>query len=202
MRTKTMVWAILCAILVAVAMPTSSDAQSAAMPAPGHTPRADYGRLPLAFERNQGQTAPEVQFLSRGPGYTAFLSAGRMVLSLRTSAPTTAAGSASQSAKQNAIVEFTLSGAASSPTVVGEDPQPGRVNYFFGNNPAKWHTNVPTYAKVRYRSVYPGIDLLYYGNHRQLEYDFEVQPGSDPRRIQFEIQGASQIELDRKATWY
>jgi len=172
----------------------SSDAQSAAVPAPVHTSRADYGRLPLAFERNQGQTASVVQFLSRGQGYTAFLSAGRMVLSLRTSAPATAAGSASQSAK--AIVEFTLLGAASSPTVVGEDPQPGRVNYFFGNNPAKWHTNVPTYAKVRYRSVYPGIDLLYYGNHRQLEYDFEVQPGSDPRRIQFEIHGASQIELD------
>ncbi len=166
------------------------------MRAPVHVPGANYGRLPLAFERNQGQTVSEVQFLSRGPGYTAFLSAGSAVLSLRRSALETAAGSASQSADRNATVRFTLLGAASSPTVVGEGPQPGRVNYFFGNDPAKWHTNVPTYARVRYRNVYPGIDLVYYGNHRQLEYDFEVQPGSDPRRIQFEIQGASQIELD------
>jgi len=161
-----------------------------------HAPTTDYGRLPLAFETNQGQTASAVRFLSRGPGYTAFLSAGSMLLSLRTSTPATAAGSASLSVTSNATVQFTLLDAASNPTVIGEDPQIGRVNYFFGNNPAKWHTNVPTYARVRYKDVYPGIDLLYYGNHRQLEYDFEVQPGSDPRRVQFEIQGASQIDLD------
>jgi Beta-propeller repeat/Abnormal spindle-like microcephaly-assoc'd, ASPM-SPD-2-Hydin len=159
-------------------------------------------QMPLTFEANQGQISPQVQFLSRGQGYTAFLTAGQLVLSLRAAVSATTAGMAAAPTTkntkqvQNTTLQFRLVGAARTPLAVGEDPQPGKVNYFIGNDPEKWHTNVQTYAKVRYKNVYPGIDLVYYGSHRQLEYDFAISPGADPSRIQFEIKGAQQIQID------
>ncbi len=160
--------------------------------------------LPLTFEANQGQTSSQVKFLSRGKGYTAFLTAGSMVLSLRpsgglkTNNSGTSAITTPAQFSASTTLQFRLLGAAKAPVVVGEDPQPGRINYFFGKDPTKWHTNVPTYAKVRYKNVYPGIDLVYYANHRQLEYDFEILPEANPAQIQFEIQGANQIDLDKE----
>jgi hypothetical protein len=157
----------------------------------------NYAQLPLTFERNQGQTDPQVKFVTRGEGYSAFLTAGGITLSLRpaNAAPAQEAGSLSPKTATT-ILKFKLIGAAPNPAVVGEDLQPGRVNYFIGRDPAKWQRNVPTYAQVRYKNVYPGIDLVYYGNHRQLEYDFAIAPGADPGLVQFEIQGASQIRID------
>src|SRR5205823_13132935 len=67
--------------------------------------------------------------------------------------------------------------------------QPSRSNYFIGNDPQKWHTGIANYANVRYRNVYRGIDLIYYGNQRQLEYDFVVSPGADPKRMLLQFQG-------------
>jgi beta-propeller repeat-containing protein/centrosomal CEP192-like protein len=190
MRLQT----LLCVILVTIG--TSSSAQSSLATRQGSGARnAVYGRLPLTFEMNHGQTAADVKFLSRGQGYTAFLTSGSMVLSLRTSVPATA--SASKNAGTTTVL-FTLVGAAKNPAVVGEDPQPGKVNYFFGNDPSKWLTNISTFGRVRYKNVYPGIDLVYYGNNRQLEYDFEIQPGADPRKIQFAIQGARQMQFDQE----
>jgi Beta-propeller repeat len=163
---------------------------------------ASYGNLPLRFEINHGQSSSQVKFLSRGKGYTAFLTSGGMVLSLRPSLaapmPQTNEGTAPNTSRQTATttLQFMLVGASPNPIVIGEDPLPGRVNYFIGNDSTKWHTNVLTYAKVRYKNVYPGIDLLYYGNHRQLEYDFAVSAGADPSQIQFKITGANQIQLD------
>jgi hypothetical protein len=148
--------------------------------------------LPLTFEANQGQVNTQARFVSRGNGYTVFLTTGGMVLSLRSA-------KASEEGLQpstTATIQFKLVGAAKNPAVVGENLQPGRVNYFLGNDPTRWRTNVPTYGQVRYKNVYPGIDLVYYGNHRQLEYDFAVAPGANPSRIQFEINGADQIHLD------
>ena len=122
------------------------------------------------------------------------------MLSLRPTGITpTTDGSLSPGTKlPGATLQFTLLGANPAPLVVGEGRQLGRVNYFIGNDATKWQTNVPTYASVRYKSVYPGIDLVYYGNHQQLEYDFAISPGADPRLIQFAIKGASKIELDEK----
>jgi hypothetical protein len=162
----------------------------------------NYGHLPLAFEVNQGQTDPQVRFLSRGKGYTAFLTTSGIVLSLR---PTevlgdpqpSKLGTASKAQSSAATLQFRLVGGNPNPEIVGEDPLSARVNYFIGNNPAQWHTNVPTYGRVRGKNVYSGIDLVYYGNHRQLEYDFEVSPGANPNKIQFEITGARQIRVDR-----
>jgi hypothetical protein len=159
----------------------------------GMSGSAVYGKLPLTFEANRGQTHGEVNFISRGKGYTASLTAGGMVLSLRTGS---VAKQPSASGRTSTTLQFRLLGASKNPVAVGEDPQVGKVNYFMGSDPAQWHTNVPTFGRVRYRNVYPGIDLIYYGNHRQLEYDFAVSPGADPRQIQFEIKGARELALD------
>ena len=80
--------------------------------------------------------------------------------------------------------------------VTGMDELAGKTNYFIGNDPTKWRTNVPTYAKVKYEGIYSGIDLVYYGNQRQLEYDFVVAPGANPRRIAFDVSGAKRIRQD------
>src|SRR5713101_2235575 len=80
--------------------------------------------------------------------------------------------------------------------VTGVDELASTSNYFIGNDPAKWRSNVPTYAKVKYEGIYSGIDLVYYGNQRQLEYDFIVAPGADPHRIQFDVGGAKRIRRD------
>jgi len=155
---------------------------------------SNYGKLPLTFEANRGQTDPSVRFVSRGPGYTAFLTSDGMVLSLRANHIATGDGAVHPSKK--ATLQLRLLGATKNPSVVGEVPQRGRVNYFIGNDPDKWRRNVPTYNQVRYKNIYPGIDLLYYGNHRQLEYDFAIAPGAEPERIQFEVSGASGMHID------
>src|SRR5271166_5644027 len=158
----------------------------------------NYAALPLTFEANQGQNSSPVRFLSRGRGYTAFLTAGGMVLSLRPIRPLRVQPAANGSEQPlSTTLQFKLVGAAHNPAVVGEDPQIGKVNYFIGRDPAKWRTNVPTYAQVRYKNIYPGIDLVYYGSHQQLEYDFAIAAGADPGLIQFEIKGARQIDLDQ-----
>ena len=96
------------------------------------------------------------------------------------------------------VIRMRLMGAQHNPQprVEGIEPLPGNSNYFLGNDPAKWRTQVPHYAKVRYHEVYPGIDLVYYGNPRQLEYDFIVTPGADPSVIQLAFEGAEHVRVD------
>jgi|CZKD01.1.fsa_nt_gi hypothetical protein len=196
MQVKTIAWTV----LVTVAAAASAGAQSGAAQLPSRADiNAKFGKLPLTFEANRGQIDPQVSFISRGPGYSAFLTSDGMVLSLRANqvlGTQTAANAVRPSKSQKATLQFSLLGAARNPAVVGERPQSGRVNYFVGNNPAKWQRNVPTYAQVRYKSIYPGIDLLYYGNQRQLEYDFVIAPGADPGKIQFDIRGARGMHID------
>ena len=79
---------------------------------------------------------------------------------------------------------------------MGADLLPGKSNYFLGNDPSQWHTNVPNYRKVAEHAVYPGIDLIYYGTQSQLEYDFVVAPGADPRAIRLAVQGAKKLRID------
>ena len=74
------------------------------------------------------------------------------------------------------------------------EPLPGTANYFIGNDPSNWHSGVPTYAKAEYSSIYPGIDLVYYGNQRRLEYDFVVAPGADPNPIRIQFVGAKRLD--------
>jgi hypothetical protein len=203
MRLKALFLTLLATVVVneSVFSNLHAEAQTASQSVGSHIPQVPNGyALPLTFERNQGQTQPQVKFLSRGRGYTAFLTADGMVLSLRSAkaatSPTPPTAAAQKSLPSVATLQFKLVGAAKNPVAMGEDPQPGKVNYFIGNDPKKWRTNVATYARVRYRNVYPGIDLVYYGNHRQIEYDFAVSPKADASRIQFEIKGAKNVHLD------
>jgi hypothetical protein len=94
-------------------------------------------------------------------------------------------------------LRISLHGAAKSPAVTGLDPLPGKANYFIGKDPRKWHTNLPTYSRVKYHNVYRGIDLVYHGSsQRELEYDFIVAPGVDPKSIQLSFKGAKQLVVN------
>jgi hypothetical protein len=170
-----------------------------------HIDRA-YGKLPLSFEANQGQTDGRVKFLSRGRGYTVFLTSSEAVFVFtRDEVPAKRAGSRllvrdSMHPGQvtQTVVRMKLLGAVSNPHLTGRKELPGKVNYFIGNDPKKWRTNVPTYARVEYRDVYPGINLAYYGNQRQLEYDFVVAPGADPQLIRLGFGGVDRLTVDAR----
>src|SRR5216117_1725182 len=156
-----------------------------------------YGKLPLQFEGNRGQTHKDVRFLSRGPGYGLYLTAGEAVLVLSKPSADAKRDARSTGVQGKSVaLRMSLVGAASKPQVTGLEELPGKANYFIGKDRSKWRTNVPTYAKVRYENVYPGIDLVYYGNQRQLEYDFVVAPGADPKKIVLGFKGADRLEID------
>ena len=140
--------------------------------------------FPLFFEPNVGQTDGRVKFLARGSGYGLFLTADEAVLSLQ---HPIAKG---KPAKSN-VIRMHLDGASSSARIQGAEPLPGKSNYFIGNDPSKWHRGISQFARVEYQSVYPGVDLVYYGNQKQLEYDFRVAPGADPNQIALSFKGAS-----------
>jgi len=161
-----------------------------------------YGKLPLSFEANQGQTDERVKFLSRGPGYALFLTDDEAVFSLREGTSKQAGLHAKRfspdAAKASStVLRMKLVKANRAAKITGGDELPGKSNYFIGNNPKKWRNDVPEYEKVKYNGVYSGIDLVYYGNQRQLEYDFVLAPGADPHRIQFDIRGAKRISRDK-----
>jgi hypothetical protein len=210
-----------------------------------------YGKLPLSFEVNQGQVANEVKFLSRGGGYTLFLTGNEAVLSLRKpgqkangkrqmanvalgsyfnpAAPRVAprllfnavglprgllptseqlrdsfarrdeAGIPNPESRTPAVLRMSLAGSNPHAKVSGLEELPGKSNYFIGNDPKKWRTNVPTYGKVKYEGVYRGVDLVYYGNQGRLEYDFVVAPGADPSSIQLTIIPDEQVGSRQKA---
>ena len=88
------------------------------------------------------------------------------------------------------MLRMKLVGANAQATIEGMDEMESKVNYFIGNDPSKWHTEISTFKRVRFRQVYPGIDTVYYGNQQQLEYDFVVAPGADPQNITLKFEGA------------
>jgi YVTN family beta-propeller protein len=171
---------------------------SAAIDRPDTATRAQtvetFRGLPLRFEANHGVTDPQVDFIARGRGYTVFLTPREAVLNLR--GPATSMDGHGQGQSSAAALRVRLVGANPQPRVTGLEELPGRVNYFRGNHPAQWRTNIPTYAKVHYEEIYSGIDLVDYGNQRQLEYDFVVRPGADPTSIVLAFEGAENIEVD------
>lgn len=183
-----------------------------------------YGNLPLHFEINEGQHQSNVRFLSRGPGYQLLLSSNETVLRLRKPKPLNRAAARSEPgasgsqvtqssarfARRNSaraphdkietpatVVRMRFEGANPDPRVTGLEMLPGESNYFVGNDPGKWRTNVAHYAKVKYENVYPGIDKVYYGNQRQVEYDWIVAPGADPSQIRQVFDGADRLVIDQ-----
>ncbi|MCI0722902.1 MAG: choice-of-anchor D domain-containing protein [Acidobacteria bacterium] len=143
----------------------------------------DFGRLPLSFEANDGQSDARVKFLSRGPGYTLFLTDTEAVFAVRSAAAVS-------------VLRMRLLGANPNTTLTGLEELPGKSHYFIGSDPAHWRTDVGHFARVRYHELYPGIDLVFYGNQRQLEFDFVVSPGAGPKAIQLAFEGAGKVELN------
>src|SRR5262249_43923318 len=144
-----------------------------------NTERAGGFNLPLSFEANQGQTDGEVKFIARHADYTLFLTPSEAVVRLKHH-------------PQNDVLRLRFHD-ANAAQVEGADNPTSHVNYFIGNDPAKWRTNVPVFGKIRYTGLYPNIDLIYYGNGADLEYDFVVGPGGDPNQIRWSVTGASKL---------
>ena len=157
-----------------------------------------YLQLPLSFVPNQGQVASSAQYVAQGQGYALALTSGNAVLNLGNGAAASAEPSATgdlQSQTSN-VVSMSLVGGSGAGGVQGLDELPGKVNYFLGPDPAQWHANVSTYGQVRYNNVYPSIDLVYYGNQGQLEYDFIVNPGANSNEIQLHYDGVTSSQID------
>jgi len=134
-----------------------------------------YGRRELEFERNDGQFDPNVEFVAH-----------------------TATGSIAITKTGITTGRFRMTADNASPNarISGSDELPAKANYFIGNDPRRWRTNVPVYARAKVAGLYPGIDLVYYGNQRQLEYDFLVAPHADPRAVRLRFDGQSALWID------
>jgi hypothetical protein len=214
MRRKLFAFCMVCLAAVAMAPaqhklshsshPAPLDAQPANAPASRAGILAAYGKLPLHFETNRGQTDAHVDFLAHGNGYTVFLTRDNATLLLRAqsgedpalSQARPGSGDHSKSASRLATsVRLALTGANPQPEVEALDAQSGKSNYLIGNDPSRWHRNVPHFARVKYRGVYPGIDLFYYGNQGQLESDYLLAPGASPKQIGLRIEGARELKL-------
>lgn len=180
-----------------------------------------FARLPLRFEPNSAsgessQAGAEADYVARGVGYTLLLTPVEAVLQFsagglgRNLSETDTREDflmqekfsgdwrpvrKSRRARPARTLRMRLQGANSQARATAQERQPGRTNYFLGSDPAAWRRNVPAYSKVRYAQIYRGVDLVYYGNPRQLEFDFEVQPGADPGTIGMEFPDAARLEL-------
>lgn len=160
-------------------------------------------QLPLVFEKNDGQTAPQVSYLSRSDGYMTFFTPNEIVMDFRSDSPNTVgprsmrqkslAGEAS-----NTVIRMQFIGANKHPTIVGQDELASKSNYFIGKDAKNWHKDVPNFAKINYQNLYPGIDMVFYGNHKKLEYDIRVAQGADPHKARFHIDGAKNVSIDKQ----
>ncbi len=178
----------------ALAQSTAQHSESAASP----QVTDDYARLPMDFEANHGQTDPRVRFLARGAGYGVFLSSTEAVLALHgrgTPLSSHTPGKSPRVANDSGVLRMQLRGANPGAQPAGLDMLPGKVNYLLGSDPSRWRTDIATFAKVKFAGVYPGVDLVYYGNQRQLEYDFVVSPNADPKTIRLHFAGAVKLAV-------
>jgi len=145
---------------------------------------AEYLKQPMTFELNEGQSDPQVKALSRGSRYGLFLTSNESVFVM-------------SPGKDESVVRVRTLGSNPAAKVSGVDRLSSVSNYFVGKDQSKWRKNVPNFGRVKYDSVYPGIDLTYYGNQQQLEYDYVVAPGADPNSIRLAIDGARKLRIDR-----
>jgi hypothetical protein len=195
---------VLCGLLAAFFAVPALQAQ-AAHPVPaavGHAASASsFGHAPIAFEPNVGQADPHVRFLVHGPGYTLFLTDKGMVVTVPHQAVAPRINHLSPHlsvprATGASVIRLSFLGGSVHPRFAGMSKLPGKVNYFIGNNPKRWHTSIPTFARVTVGSVYPGISLALYGHAGQLEYDWVVAPHADVSRIHLEISGPGTLQVD------
>jgi YD repeat-containing protein len=164
---------------------------------------AEYGGLPLAFIKNQGQVDEQVLYYLKGREGTIYFTKSGIVYDLikkDVGAPVPAPNDPVSSTQDQTFsrLSFTLKpqGANADVQVIPQDELPGKINYFIGNDSTKWHTNIPIYKSIIYQGLYPGIDLKVYGTNRQMEYDFIVHPGADPKAISLAGEGIEGLEVD------
>ncbi|MCF6159086.1 MAG: hypothetical protein E3K32_11070 [wastewater metagenome] len=168
----------------------------------------DYGRLPLCFIQNDGQMDERVRFYERGNGHAMFFTKRGVCLSLHQPSPAgekdiKVRGQETHDQQQASqinnpypeTIRLIPLGANKDPEIVADGLQEGRVNYFVGDDPEKWKTNIPTYSSVMYKEIYQGIDMKFYGNNRQMEYDVIVKPGAHPSRVQFSYEGIEDLRI-------
>ncbi|MCX6381604.1 MAG: SBBP repeat-containing protein, partial [Armatimonadetes bacterium] len=156
-----------------------------------------YAQMPLVFERNEGQTDNRVKYLSRGTGYSLFLTPSEAVFALRKSVP-------HDTLKPRHVKNVEGAGAVVRMQLVGGNPDAnefalqrlaGTSNYFVGNDRSRWYSGVENYGKVGFNGVYPGIDVVYYGNQKRLEYDFLVHPKAKPSLIRLKFAGVKRVKV-------
>ena len=170
--------------------------------------KGGYSQLPMGFEENRGQAPRDVRFVSHGSGYgVAFAPQEADITLLRRKAMNASplhrptylrALRAAVKAQRTTAIHLQLEGANPSAEIAGADKLPGKSNYFVGNDPNNWVTDVPAYSRVKYSAIYPGIDLVFYGNQRHLEYDFVVAPGADPKAIRLKVGGARKLAINSR----
>lgn len=160
--------------------------------------RAGFGALPLAFEANQGQTDPQVKYIARGSGYTAFLTGNetRFVVTSAHAARKLASRKTANEKIESAAIDMRLVGASSEPAIIAGNQVPGVINYYVGNDQSKWQLGVKQYANVSYRGVYPGVNMSFHAQQRQMEFDFIVSHGTDPAVIGMAFSGARKLATD------
>ena len=144
--------------------------------------------LPISFERNAGQTDAQVRYLAHGRRSGIFFTPGEVVLALY--------GDRADNASVSAL-RLKWIGANRDAQIAPESPLAGRINYFVGSDPARWQTDIPTYARVRYRKIYSGVDAVFYGKDGEIEYDLEVAPGANLDTLRFTFDGAASMHRDR-----
>ncbi len=167
-----------------------------------------FAQMPLSFEPNQGQTDGRVKFLSRRSNFTIYLTSDGATLSMRSTRPGLGSVGSSLNLRQalrqvgsersapSEDVSFKFKGANPAPRIRSAGKLQTVTNYLIGNDPANWHSSIPNYTRVKYESIYPGVDVIFYGNYGRLEYDIDVAPGVDPHVIQMEFDDAQGVRLD------
>jgi hypothetical protein len=151
--------------------------------------------LPMSFIQNQGQVAEDIKFYEKRGGQVVYFTPQEVVFSLEPGTGKAGLLEAPGDSAKPALVRLGPLGLQQGVKLEAADPLPGRVNYFIGNDPQKWRTNIPTYRAVAFRNAYPGIDLKFYGTGRQLEYDVIVQPGADPTQVRFKYAGIKGLKV-------
>src|SRR5690348_15880873 len=140
-----------------------------AMPLRASSPQVLTKGSPISFEKNDGQVAPEVRYLAHLGKNSIFFTPSEAVLEL---------SSGGKQHDSREVLRTRWVGGSADPAMHAENELPGRVNYLIGNDPAKWHTNLPTFARVRYESLYPGVNAVFYGKDGEIEYDLQLAPGA------------------------
>jgi hypothetical protein len=188
-------------MLLTAANAADSAKPSGTQAASTHTRLMKYGNLPLAFEQNRGQAAGEIEFITRGENYTAFIGESAMTLALMKPGTSQANSKLSRASKiqpaEVAALRVNFGGAVGS-RLQGTQTLPGKMNYFIGSDPGTWHSNVATFARVRSAELYPGIGVEYHGVRGKFEYDFVVKPGADPRRIKLQFEGTESLRVSQE----